>query len=78
MSGNKLTSSFSQSKYEYVRINEMGTEHNVYMGVYGTYDDGSIWINDGVVSLGMQRIIGFVLGRDLSPMWTCYPKCENY
>jgi len=78
VSGNKLTSSFSQSKYEYVKINEMGTEHNVYMGVYGTYDDGSIWINDGVVSLGMQRIIGFVLGRDLSPMWTCYPKCENY
>ena len=58
ISGNVLSANFSNSKYEYSRILEWDDDHNVYLGVYGVYDEGSIWINDSEVSQRMQKFIG--------------------
>ena len=76
VSGNRLATSFSNNKTKFKRIDNWGTSHDVYLGTYGTYDDGTFWFNEAsAISYIFQRVCGVFAGRYLCPMQTYYPEC---
>ena len=76
VSGNCLATSFSNNKIKFERIDNWGTSHDVYLGTYGTYDDGTFWFDEtSAISYIFQRVCGVIAGRYLCPLKTYYPEC---
>lgn len=69
VSGNRLATSFSNNKTKYKRIDNWETSHDVYLGTYGTYDDGTFWFDEtNGISYFFQRVCGVFVGRYICPM----------